>query len=55
MNEHQLAIGETTIGGRRELYNRRGMFVIEELERIMLERSTSAREAIKLAGELVEP
>lgn len=54
MNEHQLAIGETTVGGRMELYNRRGMFVIEELERIMLERSTSAREAIRLAGELVE-
>ena len=54
MNEHQLAIGETTIRGRSELYNRRGMFVIEELERIMLERSTSAREAIRLAGELVK-
>jgi len=54
MNEHQLAIGETTIRGRKELNNRMGMFVIEELERIMLERCTNARDAIRLAGDLVK-
>lgn len=54
LNEHQLAIGETTIRGRRELYNSSGLFVIEELERIMLERCRTAREAIRLAGELVK-
>lgn len=54
LNEHQLAIGETTIGGRKELFNSAGLFMIEELERIMLERSTNAREAIKLAGQLVK-
>lgn len=54
MNEYQLAIGETTIGGRRQLYNPEGLFVIEELERIMLQRTRTAREAIKLAGELVK-
>jgi dipeptidase len=54
MNEHQLAIGETTIGGRKELYNSSGMFMIEEIERLMLERCTTAREAIKLAGQLVK-
>jgi dipeptidase len=54
MNEHQLAIGETTIGGRRELYNPDGMFIIEEIERLMLERCTNARDAIRLAGELVK-
>lgn len=54
MNEHGLAIGETTIGGREELYNPEGMFMIEELERIMLERCKTAREAIKLAGQLVK-
>ncbi|MFQ6108086.1 MAG: dipeptidase [Candidatus Aminicenantales bacterium] len=54
MNEHQLAIGETTIRGRPELYNRRGMLVIEELERLMLERCTNARDAIRLAGDLVK-
>lgn len=54
LNEHQLAIGETTIRGRRELYNSSGLFVIEELERIMLERCRTAREAIRLTGELVK-
>ena len=54
LNEHQLAIGETTIGGRRELFNSAGVFMIEEIERLMLERCTTARQAIKLAGELVK-
>jgi dipeptidase len=54
LNEHQLAIGETTIGGKKELFNNSGMFMIEEVERLMLERCTTARQAIKLAGELVE-
>ncbi|GAG57859.1 unnamed protein product [marine sediment metagenome] len=54
MNEKQLAIGETTIGGRRELRNTEGMFYIEEIQRITLERCTTAREAIKLAGELIK-
>ena len=39
MNEHQLGIGETTFGGRRELRSKNGMFLIEELQRIVLERS----------------
>ncbi|HOP61505.1 MAG TPA: C69 family dipeptidase [Candidatus Saccharicenans sp.] len=54
LNEKGLAIGETTIEGRPELYNPEGMFMIEELERVMLERCQTAREAIKLAGELVK-
>ncbi|OGD22239.1 MAG: peptidase [Candidatus Aminicenantes bacterium RBG_16_63_16] len=54
LNEHQLAIGETTINGKRELFNSSGMFMIEEIERLMLERCTTARQAIKLAGELVK-
>ncbi|MGA2585758.1 MAG: C69 family dipeptidase [Candidatus Aminicenantales bacterium] len=54
MNEAGLAIGETTIGGRRELYNQEGMFMIEEIERLILERCKTAREAIKLAGELIK-
>ncbi|KPK95646.1 peptidase [bacterium SM23_31] len=54
MNEKQLGIGETTIGGRRELRNNEGMFMIEELQRIVLERCTTAREAIRLIGELVK-
>ncbi|MFC1562295.1 dipeptidase [candidate division KSB1 bacterium] len=54
MNEKQLAIGETTIGGRGELRNDEGLFVIEELQRIVLQRCTTARESIQLIGELVK-
>ena len=53
INEKQLAIGESTFGGRRELYNPEGMFDIMALQRIVLERTSTAREAIKLMGELV--
>ena len=52
MNEKQVAMGETTIGGRRELYNDEGMFDIMELERIALERAATAREAIQIMGDL---
>jgi dipeptidase len=54
LNEKQLAIGETTFVGPRELVNEKGMFLIEELERIALQRCTTAREAIKLIGELIK-
>jgi len=54
MNERGLGIGETTIGGRRELENDEGLFLIENLQAIALERTSTAREAIKLIGELVK-
>jgi dipeptidase len=54
MNEHQLAMGETTCVGRWELRNPKGVFRIEELQRLMLERCTTAREAIHLADELTK-
>jgi len=54
MNEKQLAIGETTIGGRSELVNDDGLFLIENLQAIILERCTKARDAIRLIGELVK-
>ncbi len=54
MNEKGLAIGETTIGGKQELNNREGLFYIENLQAIVLERCTTAREAIRLIGELVK-
>ncbi len=54
LNEKQLAIGETTIYGKRELINQDGLFLIEELERIALQRCTTARQAITLIGSLAE-
>ena len=54
MNEKQLAIGETTIYGRQELRNEDGLFLIEELEKIALQRCRTAREAIYLIGSLAE-
>lgn len=54
MNEKQLAIGETTITGRRELRNEEGLFLIEELQKIALQRCSTARDAIRLMGALAE-
>ena len=54
LNEKQLAIGETTITGKSELVNKGGLFLIEELERLVLQRCSTARDAIKLIGELTE-
>ena len=54
LNEKQLAMGETTISGRDTLQNKAGVFMIEELARIALERCTTAREAIRLMGQLVK-
>lgn len=54
LNEKQLAIGETTIYGRNELINEEGWFLIEELEKIALQRCKTAREAITLIGKLAE-
>ena len=54
MNEKGVIIGETTIGGRRELYNDEGLMDIMELERVALERASTARDAIKIMGEMAE-
>lgn len=53
MNEHQLAIGESTFGGREELQSDAGLIDCQRLNQLMLERCTTAREAIKMAGELL--
>ncbi|HOY30704.1 MAG TPA: C69 family dipeptidase [Bacteroidales bacterium] len=55
INEHQLAIGETTYGGRPELEDstRSGIMDYGSLIYISLQRCKTAREAIKLIGELV--
>ena len=54
MNEHQLAIGETTFGGRSELRNPDGLLHYFFLMRLALQRAKTAREAIKVMAELVE-
>jgi len=54
MNEHQVAIGETTYGGRHELSNHRGIMDYGSLIYVALQRAKNAREAIKIMTELVE-
>ncbi|NLO71061.1 MAG: dipeptidase [Porphyromonadaceae bacterium] len=53
INEHQVAIGETTFGGREELVDTTGIMDYGSLMYIALQRSKSAREAIKVITELV--
>ena len=54
MNEHQLAIGETTYGGRKELASQAGAIVdYGSLIYMTLQRAKSAREAIKVMAEMV--
>ena len=54
MNEHQVALGETTTGGRRELRNADAWFNIVSLSQVALERAATAREAIQIMGELAK-
>jgi len=54
MNEYQVGIGETTFGGRPELHHQDGAIIdYGSLIYIALQRSKSAREAIKVMTELV--
>jgi dipeptidase len=54
MNEHQVGIGETTYGGRSELHHQDGAIMdYGSLIYVALQRSKSAREAIKVMTELV--
>ena len=54
MNEHQLAISETTAGGRQELINPDGLLHYWDLMLLALQRARTAREAIKVMTDLVE-
>ncbi|GHS87301.1 peptidase C69 [Bacteroidia bacterium] len=54
MNEHALAIGETTYGGRAELHDTTGKLDYGSLIYIALQRSKTAREAIKVITNLIE-
>ena len=53
MNEHQLCIGETTFGGREELVDTTAVMDYGSLIYIALQRSKTAREAIKVMTDLV--
>jgi dipeptidase len=54
MNEFQLSMGESTFGGREELQSDNGLIDCQRLCQLMLERTKTAREAIKLADELTK-
>ncbi|MCK5856088.1 MAG: C69 family dipeptidase [Bacteroidales bacterium] len=54
MNEHQLAIGESTFGGLDTLQSDKGIIDCQRLCQLMLERTTTAREAILLADDLLQ-
>jgi dipeptidase len=54
MNEHQVAIGETTFGGRPELFDSTGIVDYGSLMFLALQRSKTAREAIKVIAELMD-
>lgn len=54
MNEKQLAIGESTFGGRSELKSDKGLIDCQRLCMLLLQRCSTAREAIRTAGELLK-
>ncbi|WP_163707416.1 dipeptidase [Mangrovibacterium lignilyticum] len=55
MNEHQLAIGETTFGGREELASQEGAIMdYGSLIYVTLQRAKTAREAIEVMTDLVD-
>ncbi len=54
MNEFQLTIGETTFGGRPELADSLGVIDYGSLIYLALQRSRTAREAIRVMTELVD-
>ena len=54
INEHQVAITETTFGGREELVDTAGIIDYVSLMAIALQRSKTAREAIAVMTSLVQ-
>lgn len=54
MNEKQVTIVETTFDGRLELVNDEGLLDYFSLMRLALQRSSTAREAIRCMAELVD-
>jgi dipeptidase len=54
MNERQVAIGESTFGGRSELVDSTGLMDYAALMFLATQRAKTAREAIKVIAELIE-
>ena len=54
MNEFQVTIGETTFGGREELVDTTGVMDYGSLIYVALQRSRTAKEAIKIMTDLVK-
>jgi len=54
LNQKQLAMGESTFGGRDELQSDAGIIDCQRLCLLMLERESTARGAIRMAGDLLE-
>ena len=54
INEFQVAIGETTTSGRRELVNPDGLLGYGKLMELMLQRAKTARDGIKVIVDLVD-
>jgi dipeptidase len=54
MNERQLAIGETTFGGKIGLKSDEGILDCPELYRLALERASTARDAIRIIDQLTK-
>jgi len=54
MNEHQVAIGETTYGGRKELNDPKAVMDYGSLMYIALQRANTARKAIEVIADLMD-
>lgn len=54
MNEKQVAVGESTFSPREELRSDQGLIDCQRLCQLMMERAATAREAIRIAGELLK-
>lgn len=54
MNEKKVIIGEDTFSGRAESENSEGLFMIEQLQVLCLQRAATARDCVKVMGEAAE-
>ncbi|MBO4282128.1 MAG: C69 family dipeptidase [Bacteroidales bacterium] len=54
LNEHQLAIGESTIGGRASLKSDSGLIECQTLCMLLMQRCSTARDAIRTADTLTK-